>query len=191
MTYPTLNQLKEHMNVSSTSEDTDLAWCLDSAQGFVERYTGRVFVAVSETRYFTVALPWVDRERLRLVLFMDLHSVTSVTNGDGEALSDYFLMPHAAPYDAIRLPRSTGKRWTDNGEDAQIAIAGDWGYSDSCPDGVFYAVMEAARVYFNASKQGVGGPVQTASRTSGLAVLPAGLPPHVMEILWQYRRLSL
>jgi hypothetical protein len=121
-------QLTGGIAAANTSAETAFkAQCLTSAQQFIESWTGRRFEAVTATRYYDArAISYSDPQKL--FLDDDLLTVTTLTNGDGVALSgsDYFLEPYnAAPYHAIRA--KLGKSWAFV-TDGRISVAGTWGY---------------------------------------------------------------
>lgn len=49
MAYATLDQLKSHLRITDTAQDTYLADLLDRATGFIESYTGQTFAAGTQT----------------------------------------------------------------------------------------------------------------------------------------------
>jgi hypothetical protein len=135
--YATRDELKTRQlptNVSTTTNDATYEMVLENVSRLIDRLTGRRFVPVTQTRYFTATeddLLFVD----------DLLSVTSLKTDEDEdrtyertwATTDYDLEPHnvlsnspPSPYRWISLaPRGnyafpTGRR--------AIEITGKWGY---------------------------------------------------------------
>jgi len=191
MSYPDLAAFKTHMTTTTTGEDTVLQAALDAAIDEVENYCGRVFVAASATREFPVEQPYIDNRRLVLTLYEDLTAVTSITNGDGIAVSsdDYRLVPpQGAPYHQIVLDPYSTVRWVTTG--SKIAIEGDWGYAVNCPARIYFAILQvAAYLYRNKMAGGVArfSTVQQGGRVSeGTA-----LPESVLMTLDRFRRVSI
>lgn len=188
MTYPTVTDVKTWLNISGATEDSELGFIVDGIKGFVEEYTGRVFVAASTTKTFEACAPYVSGDKRRLNLFTDLVSVTSITNGDGSVLSasDYSLYPDAAPYYEIHLDRRGVRTWQSHVQ--AISIEGSWGYSAACPDSVFHVILELCQFAYNALHSGSGGPTLVSSRQTGMVVGPDTLPPRLRLALDQWRR---
>jgi hypothetical protein len=188
MTYPTAANLKDWMGVSGNTKDTQLGWALAGAIDYVEQYCNRVFVAATATRQFPVRYPFVGKHNRQLNFYEDLAAITSITNGDGVVITDYYTLPNNAPYIGVFLNASAGIAFTDNGDGSTIAVAGSWGYSASCPSAIFTAVMEIAKQSFNSAQQGVGGDMASASRGSGLLVNPGQFPKMITDVLNSYKR---
>jgi len=189
MTYPTTTDLKAWLSIDGAGEDTELGKVVNGVIGFVERYTGRVFVAAAGTRTFEADAPYVNRDRRRLNLLADLVSVTTLTNGDGNVLSssDYTLYPqYGPPYYEIQLDRRGVKVFQDSVQ--AISLLGSWGFSSSCPAAVFEMILELCQFDYQALHSGSGGVNLIASRQTGLVVAPDAFPPRLREMLDQWRR---
>lgn len=190
MAYPVLADLKAWLGISATSEDTTLTTLLNSAVAFVERYTGRSFVAAAGTREFPVRPPFVSKDRFRLWVAADLINVSTLVNGDGTTLSsgDYYLeSPNMQPpYNVIALERSSATVfYSTNGD--RISVSGDWGYSANCPDDVFGVILSICAEEYRRKVSG-GGTVNVASRSSGV-VLAAGSLDQVQRLILEGYRL--
>jgi len=149
MAYITLAKLKEDLNIAEDEDDYVLEQKIDAAQATIEFLTGRVFEAVSATRYYGLdAL-----EGLILWLDADLVSLTSVANGDssGTAIStaDITLLPRneGPPYDRLRLKAGSASSWQVS-TDYWIAVVGTWGWSTTPPAQIKQACLRlAAHMY--------------------------------------------
>jgi len=195
MTYPVLADVKAYLGTSSSGEDTLLSWLLGGAIAFVERWTGRDFVAaVDQTIRIVPDYPNLlgsDRRKL-LIRDYDLRAVTSITNGDGEVLdaADYMLRPPSGPpYYCIELFTWSGQRWTRGDVGYVEIVASSLGYSASCPDDVFAAILALVAHLYRSRTTGASGAVSTATR-GGLVIPPATVPPDILQMLDPYRRVK-
>jgi uncharacterized phiE125 gp8 family phage protein len=187
MTYCDVFELKSYLNLQEDSDDALLGTLIASAQALIDRQTGRTFEAASGTRRYT---PTVDCRGRVLWLDADLHSVTSVTNGDGATLAatDYVTEPRTErPIYAIKLLQSSGITWTygSEAEDA-IVVVGAWGYSATAPDDIRHACLRLAAFLYrqrdNAQDAGVGYATPTG------VVRAVSMPKDVEAILAPYVR---
>lgn len=132
-TYATLADLRMELGVNDplvTGDDPTAIKALRDATARIDlELAGRSFFPRVQTRYFNA---YSDVTGLDLRLHEPLAEVTSVTNGDGSALTgaDYTLIPKAgAPYTSIRLNAVGAVAWqTDTSGDPvdAIQVAGVW-----------------------------------------------------------------
>lgn len=152
MAYATLTEIKADRNITGVTEDVILQDKLDAATARIDEYTNREFaVSANSDRYFDSCS---DVDGLTLFLDKDIHTITSITNGDGTAVAstDYVTQPrNATPYYAIKLKSSKSLWWEDdtNGdsEDA-ITVNGKWGYSEAANALVKSVCLELAGYYY-------------------------------------------
>lgn len=189
MAYVTLAEFKSYMNdltggtqtSFSAQEDTTLQVFLDQAVAELESRTKRDFEATNATRYYTadcVTGKW-------LYLDAELVSVSTLTNGDGTAISNtnYTLEPkNAAQKYAIRL--HDGYTWSFSTVDSYISVAGSWGYSAAVPTDVKRAVMRLAWFYWQ--KRGTTG--ESTVIAEGVVQNAAAYPADVVDVIRRYTR---
>lgn len=189
MAYPGTAVLKTFMGISGSSEDGNLGYAINAAVQACEKYTGRRFVAASETRTYPAQKPYVTQRGMWLTTFADFISVTTLKNADDETITadDYDLFPSTPPYNQIRLNPLSGF-WLDAGTGSLVTLTASFGYSSDTPDDILYALLRLGKHFFDASKQGVGGAVGGVGRQSGLSVLPQGWPEDVTAIFDTYKR---
>lgn len=147
-TYATLAELRMEIGVNDatvTAGDPAAIRALISATARIDlELPGKAFLPRAETRYFDA---YADTEGLDLRLSELLAEVTSVTNGDGSALTDadYTLIPKAgAPYSRVRLKAAGAVAWqADSSGDPvdAIQVAGIW-HSTRPHSGQWYATGE-------------------------------------------------
>ena len=170
--YASLDQLKTHLGVSGTAEDTLLTSLLAAADDFIHGYTGRWFSGVAATLRF-------DHRTIRgrsLFVDTDLLRITSMTNGDGSLLvpEDYVLLPrNRTPSYEVAL--TAGRVWYT---EQAIEIVGVWGYADTPPAGVVQAALEYA-----------GGLYRSYDRT--IHDMPVVTVAGAERLLRPYRRVGL
>jgi len=195
MAYPTVENAKTYLSVTGAGEDTEIGWFVDAATAWVENYCGHNFEAdADQTIYILPEYPaLIGRSRRKLLIReYEIISVTSITNGDGETVGsgDYLLRPTSGPpYYMIELDADAGLVWWRGSDGAGVVtiVASSLGYSATCPDDVFLAILETVGVLYRARATGGLGTVTTATR-QGLIIQPGIMPPHILFLLNSYRR---
>ena len=86
MSYVTLSDFRRYVGADVATDDDLLQDCLTEAQKFIETKTSRVFECSADTtRHFDA---FADTLQYRELFFdTDLCQITSVTNGDGVAIT--------------------------------------------------------------------------------------------------------
>ncbi len=184
MAYETLANLKSYLGIAedATGDDTLLTALLNAATARIEADTHRVFEAASGTRYYGPEA--VDGDVLWLDA--DLYSVTSITNGESQTITEYWLLPrNKAPYYQIKLKDGSDYSWTFD-TDGEIAIVGKWGYSETPPADIVYACKRLAGYYYRLKDSQTFD--VTSSPETGQLIIPKGIPADVKLILANYRR---
>ena len=183
--YATAAELKTYLGVSASSDDALLTDLLARATRAVETYTLRTFDAAAGTRYYDATA--VDGDTL--LLDSDLHSAISVTNGRGQVITQYWLLPrNAPPYHALKLKSGSAYSWSF-ATDGEIEVYGLWGYSADPPDDIVHATLRLAAYYYRQKDAQVFD--VTALPEEGQIVIPKGLPADVKQLLGPYRRLGV
>lgn len=188
--YATLADLREYLGLGdpleNTGDDALLTTLLAAAQAAIDVHCGRVFEAVTETRYFDQrARVYCDPRALDLD--QELLSVTTLTNGDAAVISaaDYRLEPwNETPKRLIRLLTATAG-WTFP-DDGRVTVAGSWGYSTVAPAPVAHATKRLA-AYFYRQRDAQVFEV-TAMPELGQMIIPQGMPADVRVLLKPYVR---
>jgi len=175
-TYATVAQLKARLHIPSatTAEDALLQELLDGAAELIDLWTGRSFVATTETRYY-------QSTDTTTVAVDNLVSVTTLaTDDDGDrtyettwAATDYRLLPLNAaadgePYTAIAVDAINGV-YRFPKQAASIKVVGSFGYA-SVPLPIREATLRLGqRLYgLRDALLGLGG----ARETGFAAVVP-------------------
>ena len=126
--YATLNDVKTHLRISEDDTSMDeaiISWLMPMSHA-IEKHTRRWFYPKTETIKYDFQDSW------KLRLRRDLHSITTLTNGDGGTLvngTDFYLYPYVGPpYRWIEIRRDAGNvfRWSGTPQNC-ISIAGVWG----------------------------------------------------------------
>lgn len=198
MTYATLADVKLYLDLATnTNDDASLLLFIDKAQGIIDSYCNRTFEADADTTRYFDAVHDVDYPQ-SLILFLDhdLASVTSITNGDGTAVTanQYVMNPrNRTPYYAIELLPSSGIAWTYTTDwQNAIAITGRWAYATSAPQAIIQTCVRLAvwlyRQKDTSADSNAERPIMTAS---GTVIMPSSLPRDIRDILEPYRRKSV
>lgn len=185
MAYTTKALVKAYLGITVVTDDDLIDALIARAQSIIEEYTGRVFEAATLTKYFTV--DDIDGQYLRLH-HDDLLTVTTLTNGDGNAISsaNFRLEPmNSNPKWSIRLDKDTDWEFTDS--DSRITVIGTWGYSAEAPNNIVHACIRLAAFLYRQKDTAadVDRPMMTGD---GVTIMPSQLPKDVQMILDKYRR---
>lgn len=190
MAYATLDDLKAVLGITASTDDALLARYLMQAQATIDRHCRRTFEASADaTRTFDAV---ADVEGRRLWLDDDLYQITSITNGDGVAVSasSYVTAPRrVAPYYALDLKANSTISWTytDTPEGA-ISIVGRWAYSLTAPADIEGATLMLASFYYNRrGTEGYAAVEVSNAVNSELDLSP--IPAHIAKNLVPYVRL--
>lgn len=141
--YVTLDQVKEHIKITSSTDDEKLLDYIEWSSRLIEtwkgrRYDPRVQKRVYDTPQanssvfgvFDPALSEIQSKRV-LRLDDDLLELTELLNGDNVEITDYVLEPaNEYPKNRIRLRSSEVFVNSDDGPEQAISVTGVWGYHD-------------------------------------------------------------
>ncbi len=190
MTYCTVADVKQYLDIEGGGDDALLGDLIDRAQKAIDSKTRRTFEdpGADDTREFTVG---VDTNGLELLFDEDIYTITSVvTDADGDAdtipSTAYVTMPrNKTPYYGIKILSSTIYFWdyTDDPETG-IEITGRWAYSSEAPDDIVQACARwAAYLYKQRDSQVFD---VTAIPSAGVIEIPKGIPADVKILLDPY-----
>ncbi len=188
MSYCTVTELKSYLNITNTGDDALLATLIARAQALIDRHTGRVFEATSDTTQYMDADSDVDG--VLLWLPDDLCAITTVTNGDATTVTttDYVTQPrNSTPYYALKLKASSEISWTwDTTPENAISILGRWAYSLTAPADIVQACIRWAAYLYRQRDANVFD--VTADPAMGTITVPQGIPRDVEQMLKPYLR---
>lgn len=195
MSYCALADLKIYQGISAlTTDDVLLQKLIDAAQSAIDTHCNRTFEASADsTRYFD-ALRDVDQDDyLTLYLDRDLCAITSVTNGDGTAITStkYVTEPrNYSPWYALKLKPNSGIAWTYTTDpENAIVIVGRWAWSTSAPAAIVQACTRLAVWLYkqkdNSADNSADRPIMSSS---GTVLLPSRLPTDVTDLIAPFKR---
>jgi len=187
--YASLADFKAFHSIDSTdaTDDGVIESAVEAASRHLDDQTLRTFYARTETRYYSVP------EGLELRVDDDLLSITTLTNGDGDAIasSEYYLLPrNDTPKYAIVLKQSATELWVPdaNGNtEYVISVLGSWGYASTRPDNVHWATLEMAKAFY-ARRTGQNMSMVARVTSAGVVLVPQGTPEWVADVIAGYRR---
>jgi len=130
-TIATLNDIRGHLQLADddTASDADLLKALQQASHLIESLTNRRYCPHVESRIASID----TNHPTELILPDDLLSLTSLTNGDGTAIStdDIELVPQSNDVPASTLMLINGESFTYSESAVNaITINGTWGWHD-------------------------------------------------------------
>ncbi|MHC4301324.1 MAG: head-tail connector protein [Planctomycetota bacterium] len=189
--YCTLAQVREYTNfknASNTDDDALINDLITRASKRIDTYTGRTFTERTETRLLDAVR---DVDGRRLWVDDDLLEITTVTNGDGTAVtaSEYVLEPsNESPKYAIKLLASSSQSWTYNTDSEQaISVNGKWGYQLGTvpPYDIQHAAIRLTAWYYQQRE----APFETVAFPElGAVTVPQAIPPDIVSSLNNYVR---
>ena len=193
MAYAELQELKAYKGIDhgEAGDDSILSTLLDRVTTAIETYTGRVFEAASDTRYFESDA--LDAAANILWMDQDLVSVTTLTNGDDDATvippTEYWLMDrnYGPPYYGIRIMSNSDYSWEWD-TDGWVSVLGVWGWSLTPPEDVKQACIRWADYAY--AERNSPTYVTTAIPEAGIITVPQGIPVDVELLLKPYKRLT-
>lgn len=127
--YATLEAAKRYAEISGTSSDTLIGELIPAVSREIDRMTRRFFYEMTETRRYDF------QDAMKLRLDHDLLSITTLTNGDGDTLTEnthFYSYPlNGPPYRWLEIRTDVGNvfQWSGTAQRA-ISIAGEWGYNE-------------------------------------------------------------
>ena len=138
MAYTTTADVKTYMGISGRGDDTLIGALVTAAQSAVDAYFRRTFEASGDTtRYFDAV---ADVNGRTLMLGADLCAITSVTNGNGNVVTNYVTEPrNTTPYYALTIKSNNAENWTySTAPENTIVIVGKWAYSTTAPASIVH-----------------------------------------------------
>jgi hypothetical protein len=189
MAYATLSLFKLYRGISDDADDAVIEEMLHAAEAAIDRYTGRTFEATATSTRVFDAVRDVSSDRKTLYLDADLCEVTTVTNGEAQAVTEYVTEPvNDAPYHALRLKGTATNRWTySTDSESAISVRGLWAYAETAPYDIQQAALRLANYMY--SQKDVSTFDVTMFADAGVMTVPQGMPRDVQELLKPYRRI--
>lgn len=186
MAYTDNTAVKLYLGLTGSGDDAFITTLIARAQAMIDKLTGRTFEASADTtRYFF--RKDVDLWSGTLWFDGDLCSITSVTNGDGNAVtvSDIQTMPtNSAPYYALRINPTVGAFTAGAANADRITVVGKWAYSTSAPADIVHATVKLAGFLYRSRENGGDGDRTILTGTATLA--PLTIPADVQAIVRGY-----
>lgn len=196
----TTANLKSHLGISDTNDDTTIGWAVDAANSAVVEYCGRDF---DKTATVSASARVFDRRAANLVEVDDFWETTVLvvkTDDDNDGTyettwtinTDYILEPlngrrygQTWPYETIR---AVGSRTFPSLARPAIQVTAAWGWT-AVPASVFEAALiKAARVWKRRkSPEGV----LSGFAEFGPVRISRSEDPDVVDLLDPYRRRSV
>ena len=191
MAYCTVNDAKEYLGITTTGDDALIGSLIRSAQAFIDAKIGFSFEASSDTERTFDAVSDVDGYTLTFDSWCC--SITSITNGDGTAVtsSQYVTEPrNSTAFYAIRLKSSAGISWTysTDPEDA-ISVTGKWSWTQTADDNIRQACVRLVAWLYR-QKDTSADADRPLLAGDGTVIMPSAMPNDVAAYLKPYRRLS-
>jgi hypothetical protein len=187
--YPTYQDVKQYLNITTNRDDVLLVTFLNRAILIFEHLARRTFLPVSATKYFNGNSEEIVSWDVLFIRSEDLLSVTSLKiNGETVANTEYYLEGDS-PYYKIRLSTESDFSFNDYTADPHntVVVEGVWGYASSVPADVFGAIIRLT-AYLYAQKDNAMELDRAATMSNG-QVIAAGIPNDIERVAVFYRRI--
>ena len=200
--YATLAQVREFGKFKSGETDDDdlLTNLITRVSAMFDAWTGyhSGFVpSDDETRYYDADAIAVDAydDGVRvgdLLLEDTLVSITSLTNGDGDATAissdDYFLMPRSFERKHfIRIKEASSVDFEFD-TDGYVVVAGKYGYTLTTPEDVRQAVIEAVLHLYDRAKNKRHSGNEVKQSMDGIQITLNSMPKSFKAAVDQYKK---
>jgi hypothetical protein len=161
---------------------------LDESERVINDFTRRNFAGTAGTaRYNRYSQHLVAGQALYLQ--EDLHTLVSLTNGDGQNIpvGSAWVEPRNAgpPYRVVRLMSGYVYTWNT---DSDVIVAGTFGFSTVAPAAIARSTVRLAAYYFRLKDVGIGD--VAGMNDAGEVTYPKGMPDDVKQQLAPYRSRS-
>jgi hypothetical protein len=185
--YLTTSELKTWLSISGSGDDTLLGLMCDSAEAIVKQKIGVNVVAASATRYYHAVN---DVRSNGADLMVDYHAaLTSVTNGDGTAVSTLNIdrLPMNGTYkNRLHLKASSGLTWTYSTDPVgAIAVVATWGLvaaAANVPADIEQVTKEIAAWLYRNRDSSMASEILAVAR-GGTILAPGKMPPALASML--------
>ena len=185
MSYASVTQLEEYLNLSTGTDTSLLIRLLDAATSYIEQRTGRRWEAASATKIVSAD----DAHLLRLP--EEAMSITEIVNGcdlngnGGDTMTvgdDFIPMPLQPPYRRILSGAyvNSGAYFKRSVGEFQ-KITATWGASNTPPPDIVQATIRLAGYFYRQRDAQVFD--VTADPDTGQLVIPKGIPADVEKTL--------
>jgi len=189
MSYPLIEDIKNHLSIASNTDDYLLALQLTQAIAIIESLTGRTFVSNStSTKTFYTDNRSIVNNR-KFVLYDDLCSITSLSINSSVIASNKYRVGDRTPYYAIELLPTcpyTFQNYSTNEDPSSFSITGNWSYSIECPRDIFGAIIRLSAWLYH--KKDNAADYDRPVAFSNTLNLSRSLPSDVTEITSAYER---
>lgn len=188
MPYASLLDLRDYLSSTDllgTVNDGLLQDSLDQAENVINDYTRRNFAGTAGTYYVNRYSQRNVRDQA-LYLNQDLHTLISITNGDGANIpvGSAWLEPRnvGPPYRIVRLKSSSVWVWNT---DSDVIVAGTFGFSTVAPAAIVRSTVRLAAYYYRLKD--VGPADVSGMSDAGEVQYPKGMPDDIKIQLSPYR----
>lgn len=194
MSYATLAEIKSHLGITDTDDDTQLTLALSAASSMVNRYCKRTFNDAGATP--TVQSRYYTSRRAGVLFVDDLATATSLTiatdDGTGAyattiAATDYTLEPINAALRGEPYTQIYSDEWPGDVRHG-VKVTGIYGWPAVPTEVKSAELIQAARIFNRKnSPYGIAGSPEVGSELR----LLAKLDPDVEQLLTGLRRIVL
>ena len=189
--YANLTYIRDYLSSTGdlgTTQDALLQDMLDASEREINDHTRRDFAGTAGTVYYN---RYAQHQVASQALYLDedLHTLISLTNGDGQNIpvGSVWLEPRNSgpPYRMLRLHSAYVYTWNP---DSDVIVAGTFGFSTVAPDIIKRMSVRLAAFHFRMKDMGTGD--VTGNSDTGEVMYPRGMPDDIKIALAPYRSRS-
>lgn len=185
--YCTVTDVKDKLNITGTTYDSAITSYCQAASAWVDEYcgypSGAFAMASNTTRYYQAS----DIDCGVLNLDMPLLTVSSITNGDGTAVTGSMYRLYPRNFERkYQIGMLTSYAWLFD-TDGEITVTGKFGYSTTVPTPVVEATTQLAGWIFKRYQAALQD--STANLDLGQLTYNKAIPEQVKALLEPYKRL--
>lgn len=186
--YPTFQDVKLYLGISSTKDDALIVATLKRAIAIFENLANRSFLTEAKSRYFGAFDKDVISGSELFIRDGDLLSISSLEiAGTVVPPGEYFLTGEI-PHYKVKLKASSNFSFREYNYDPEnsITLTGLWGYDTEVPEDVFGAIVRLTAWLYQQKDNAME--LDRPVAISNAMILPAAIPSDVEQVAKFYRK---
>ncbi len=187
MSYCTLQEVKDELDITEVKYDGIITAMADQATVFIDKYCDREFAATTATRYFDGGATVLFVDDLVSVSALELDENADDVIDATMATTDYILYPLSKyPKTRIQISNNSSYSGFASGVLQGVKITGSWGYASTVPETIKRACIIQTCRWFKRRETAFQD--MSGSPEMGQFIAYKGLDSDLKLILEQYRK---
>lgn len=188
MSYLSLAELKEYLDVTESTDDNLLQHAINTAKMFFDNQTHRTFeTGPEEVEKFSPVMSTVNET---LFLNRDLLTVSDVSIGGVTVVTDDFVLQplNGLPKHFVTLRATSGLNWFEDFSEDSISVTGVWAFSAEAPPDVIECNKILASHFYKRRESIDSTADRDIMSPTGLILMAGNIPKDARKIIDYYRR---